>query len=356
MGKEAGYGTLRVKASLLNVFGNDRIVLKRLGGVLGDTISRDFLVPDDIQLWALHYALTTAFGFLNEHLHAFRLADDDMRRLTGDKAIGWYGLVGKLFRTPVLYGHEDDVFWCDDYRSGSFRTWRRKKYTGPYEYRGRCDTYHFCRTSIEDGINLDEIVYAGMFKAPDGKEYCSWISPDGCPPSFAGDDASRTVKVPFRDMSCDMLFRKISYDYEADFNTLMESLTVKQLMEEYASRIIWHYDFGDSWQVQLDFSAEESPKAAVGKCLETHRPVMLHADGLNLVEDAGSVCGFSAFLLSLYGSPRDIARYEGKRDFMEYPDGFEDSGCQQYGSREEALEWAWGLEWSEKNPQPASWF
>lgn len=352
MEKESGYGVMRVKASLLNVYDKDRVVFKRLGGVLGDTISREFLVPDDIQLWAIHYVLTTAFGFLNEHLHAFRLTDDDMKRLTGNKAEGWYYLVGKLFRTPVMYGHEEDPFWCDDYRSGSFRAWRRKKYTGPYVYRGTCDTYHFCRTTLEKKINLDEILYADMMKDPYGDEFCLRIGPDD-PES---DESVNIVKTTFRDMTCAMLLHKISLDFEADYNTLMESLTVKQIHDEYVSRIIWHYDFGDSWQVLLELSEEESPKIAVQKCLDTHRPVMLYADGLNLVEDAGSICGFSAFLLSLYGSPRDIARYEGDEKYLEYSDEFEDSGYHQYESREAALEWAWGLEWNEKNPSLNSWF
>ena len=83
---------------------------------------------------------------------------------------------------------------------------------------------------------------------------------------------------------------------------------------------------------------------------------MLYADGLNLVEDVGSVHGFAAFLLSLYGSPRDIARYSGRQDYMAYSDEFENTGCEQYEDRESSLEWAYGLEWSEKNPKLENWF
>ena len=41
------FGVIRVKASLMDVDGRERTVYKRLGGVLGDTISRIFLIPDD---------------------------------------------------------------------------------------------------------------------------------------------------------------------------------------------------------------------------------------------------------------------------------------------------------------------
>ena len=111
------YGVVKVKASLMDVDDSQRFALKRVGGVLGDTVSRVFLIPDDIQLWALHYAMTTAFGFLNEHLHAFHLTEEDFRRLTGDKAGGWMELCGKLFRSPFM--DDEDVFWCDDYSYGT---------------------------------------------------------------------------------------------------------------------------------------------------------------------------------------------------------------------------------------------
>lgn len=43
------FGVIRVKASLMDVDGKEMTVYKRFGGVLGDTISRISLIPDDIQ-------------------------------------------------------------------------------------------------------------------------------------------------------------------------------------------------------------------------------------------------------------------------------------------------------------------
>ena len=342
-------GVVRIKASLQDVGESARLILKRFGGVIGDTISRDFIVPDDMPLWALYYTLTTAFGFLNEHLHVFSLTDEDRIRLTDDKAMKWIELVGILFRTPFM--EEGDEFWCDDYRSGSFKAWRRKKYTGPYLYRGRCETYAYSRESVKN-IHPDDVYYAVTHKGVSGDfSFTSIIDGAYFTPDNTPSD-STVRKLHFEDLSMEDLGRC----FERNPNSLLETLTVREIMERYADKLLYEYDFGDSWRFLLEFSEDECSKEARRQCVDLHRPVMLHADGINLVEDAGGVSGFVSFLLSLYGSPRDKAEYEGTRNYMDYPDDFEDTGYNQYESRDEALDWAYSLEWKEKNPSLSSWF
>ncbi len=340
------YSVIRIKATLMNVYKKEQDVLKRYGSVLGDTITRTFLVPDDIPLWALHYALTTAFGFMNEHLHAFRLTGQDIERLIGNNAGTWYGNVGKLFRSPFM---EDD-FWADDYTSGSFKTWRRKKYTGPYVYHGTVDTYKYCRISLEKELNPDDAVSVVFSLDDNGNEYCSGADFSENPFSFA--DPVRKEKRAFKDLSTDTLIRL----FERDYNSLLETLTVRQVFEKYTHRIIYNYDFGDDWNIMLEFSDEVNPRAEMEKCVETHCPVMLAADGLNLVEDAGGPSGYAKFLLSLYGSPRDRAVFEGDGMYMDYTDDYLDESFGNFENREDALDWAGYLEWKEKNPQLSSWF
>ena len=65
----------RVKVSLMNVNTREKLILKRLGGVTGQTVSRELVIPDDIPLWALHYAITASFGLLNNHAHCFELTE-----------------------------------------------------------------------------------------------------------------------------------------------------------------------------------------------------------------------------------------------------------------------------------------
>ena len=106
-------------------------VLKEYGKVsYGTTISRDILVPSDLPLFALHYAIQRLFGWQNSHLHRFELPFRQFLDVTDNNAGKWASLVGVLFRSPWM--DDEDEFWADDYETGSFKTWIRKKYTGPY--------------------------------------------------------------------------------------------------------------------------------------------------------------------------------------------------------------------------------
>jgi len=106
-------------------------VLRDYGGVrYGNTISRDILIPGDMPLYALHYAIQRLFGWQNSHLHKFNLPPARFLSVTDNNAKKWSQLVGVLFRSPWM--EEGEAFWADDYEYGSFKTWIRKKYTGPY--------------------------------------------------------------------------------------------------------------------------------------------------------------------------------------------------------------------------------
>ena len=106
-------------------------VLHRYGKVeYGDTISRDILIPADMPLYALHYAIQRLFGWQNSHLHKFNLPPARFYGITDNNAGKWSRLIGVLFRSPWM--EESDAFWADDYEYGSFKTWLRKKYTGPF--------------------------------------------------------------------------------------------------------------------------------------------------------------------------------------------------------------------------------
>jgi len=106
-------------------------VLKTYGHVqYGETISRDILVPSDMPLYALHYAIQRLFGWQNSHLHRYELPAKKFISVTGNRGENWLKLIGVLFQSPLM--REEDHFWADDYEYGSFKTWLRKKYTGPY--------------------------------------------------------------------------------------------------------------------------------------------------------------------------------------------------------------------------------
>lgn len=121
--------------------------LHKYGGVKrGDNISRDILVPSDIQLWSLHYLIQRAFGWQNSHLHRFYLSEERMKEITEDKVGNWTNLCGLVFRSPKM--DQDSEFWADDYESGSFKTWLKKKYTGPYADLNQEESYWYIREAM----------------------------------------------------------------------------------------------------------------------------------------------------------------------------------------------------------------
>ncbi len=112
-------------------------------------ISRDILVPADMNLHALHYAIQRLFGWQNSHLHNFSLSEADFEQMTGDRIEKYTGLCGALFRFPT--DDFSDIYWDDDYEENiSVKSWLRKKYRRPYRCGGICDTWLGNCWNIED--------------------------------------------------------------------------------------------------------------------------------------------------------------------------------------------------------------
>lgn len=112
--------------------------LKKYGKVT-KSLSRDILVPSEMPLHNLHYAIQNLFGWRNSHLHSFSYDSDIFKELTKNDFKRWLDLCGVYFRFP---DEMSDHFWDDDY-DGTIdpKAWFRKKYTAPYFYKGLCE--HF---------------------------------------------------------------------------------------------------------------------------------------------------------------------------------------------------------------------
>ena len=123
-------------------------ILKKYGSV-SKTIARDILVPADMTLHALNYAILRMFGWQNSHLHNFSLPDDIFKELTENSFVEWSKMAGVYFRFPTE--NYEDIYWDDDYREGeSIKSWMRKKYTGPYQYKGYGEHYLMNQMEVED--------------------------------------------------------------------------------------------------------------------------------------------------------------------------------------------------------------
>ncbi len=94
-------------------------------------ISRDIIVPADMNLHALHYAIQKLFGWQNSHLHHFALSEGDFEKVTNGLLKEYVNLCGSLFRFPD--GDLCDICWDDDYQEDvSPKNWLKSKYTAPY--------------------------------------------------------------------------------------------------------------------------------------------------------------------------------------------------------------------------------
>ena len=136
---------------------HERRMLKRYGeSSTGNSISRDILIPGDMPLHNLHYALQRLLGWQNSHLRRFELPPEIYRELTDGTVRGWAALVGILFQTPSEA--EQDVLWDDDYVDGSINVWLRQKYTGPYIYDGYMEHPRHAQEDIMKLLNYFKMV------------------------------------------------------------------------------------------------------------------------------------------------------------------------------------------------------
>lgn len=132
----------------LNINCADMEALRKYGKVKKG-ITREILVPADINLHSLHYVIQRAFGWQNCHLHHFKLPETIFSQLTQNSFIKWLDYCGIYFRFPS--NDMKDLYWDDDYDERvSIKTWLRRKYTGLYCYHGKSEHFMEARTAANN--------------------------------------------------------------------------------------------------------------------------------------------------------------------------------------------------------------
>ena len=329
---ERSNNIMRLHMELMDEFNE----LDENAGILyGKTISRDILVPADIQLWALHYAIQAAFGWQNSHLHNFEFTEEHLREITDDRCGNWVALVGKLLRAPEGLETDECHFWADDYESGSIKTWLRKKYTGPYESQDAAEAGHFISAAM--GKLLPQV--QGMYKVryrrrEDGIIYPADLIRTGKGEeqqlNFSWGDREPIVEtkiMPWEELPICFLhcFFETSYDYILERLRVEEVLSPDSYQQEadefsmtfgggVTDELIYKYDYGDNWTVRItigDANCDDlidagrlSPEDLVEakKTMEEkYRPVMVGADGFNAIDDAGGMSGLGGFYRCVNG-------------------------------------------------------
>lgn len=288
-------------------------MLKRYGeSSTGDSITRDILIPSDMPLHNLHYAIQKLFGWQNSHLRRFYLPEEIYNKLTGGMVKGWTELVGVLFQPPSESEH--DVFWDDDYRTGSFNAWLKKKYTGPYFYGGEMENLEAAKADINDMLKTHKMI--------DVRESFS----DYMKRSKKNKDAEPKIirQAPLIELTLEEMNSSIYI--EGGTESLLECLEVDKVIAAenekissnelfpVANKLIYNYDFGDNWIITITKKADckdlldnnsislEELDEAYETVISKHKPVCINKDGISLIDDVGGLSGFADFLGTMYES------------------------------------------------------
>src|SRR5574344_165276 len=263
-------------------------VIKKFGKSTDGTIERNFLVPSEMPLWALHYALEKAFGFQNEHVHFFRLLPEDFKNLTNEDSSIWRKYVGAIFKSPIHKKEEE--FWADDYQNGSFNNWRRKKYTAPYIYKGYYPTKKAWQKTIDDFIKESNNEFACFIHGDSKYKYCN-----GMPLEAVKGQVEVKKIYTFDELPIDALYGYLENSYQ----DLVETVTLDYLFKQGIKQFVYNYDTGDGWELLITVSNDTNENENQ-RIIEAKRPIMLSYKGLNLVEDVGGIGGYVDMLIAFY--------------------------------------------------------
>lgn len=328
----------------------DKLILKKYGDV-SESISRDIIVPSDITLHALHYAIQRAFGWQNGHLHHYTLPGPVFDELTCGSFAEWMKLAGVYFRFPT--DDLEDIYWDDNYKEGeSIRSWMRKKYTGPYRYKGNSEHYLYCQKEISELLDRLEVMTV--------HEYQPGIDIQKAPYEMKLKDASvKQVEQSFVDFFCHELIERLPLaqvltigEKKADLGSIRDEIFEKlgeidikkattvyenkklsdkarrEFLDGYnlsaipvSGELIYCYDYGDGWEVSIRCDALYE-KDTVGnwsddmgceahiypeeleECIAKHRPICVAKDGIELVDDVGGPSGFCDMLKTIFDYER----------------------------------------------------
>ncbi|MDY6431103.1 MAG: hypothetical protein SPL00_04900 [Bacilli bacterium] len=340
--------TYIITAKVMHITEEEKEIIKRFGHSSNGEISRTFCVRGDMPLYSLHYALERAFGFLNEHLHCFKLVEEDYQAITNNNAGEWRRHVGSLFKSIIRCDEED--FWLDDYIKGSFNNWRKKKYTYPYPiYKGFYHSKEEWQKEIEDEImRWDDEFY--IYENDAG--YKSW-APYETFKERKNADPNKIIK--FDDSNLELM----SFTFERDPRELLETLTIEEISKSY-KEIIYNYDYGDNWEIILSFKENEDEDLN-NEVLSKKTPIMLSYEGYNLVEDIGNIGGYVTLLLTLFNikeiheSSSDKEAFELDGKLYKWIDPLYVSECLDL-SPTRFYNWAHSLEWDYNFPSIERWF
>ena len=342
-------------------------VLRAYGKLKYDkTITRDIIVPEEMPLYAVHYMIQRAFGWQNSHLHRFRLPEERFLKITEGKAARWLDLMGVLFSSPLM--DDEERFWADDYESGSFRNWLRRKYTGPY-----------ISLNYHEGIvpcSLDKKYILQKWPETEEKPVQNIFEMFEEDPNQLLERlpigqvlASATEKNADKTELADSFESFLDSSLKAEIFTILESdkddPAIQPSVKCCTDMLCYEYDFGDGWFIEITardgcdgLLRSSRVKAAdvdnaVRTVCEENRPVCIASDGLPVLDDVGGIDGYVRFLRGI-NKQSEWAYWAAKvaeegRSKEEIPERIPDNW--DYDN-EDSVEWAASLGWTGRMSRP----
>ena len=284
--------------------------------------------------------------------------------MTENRFATWAKLAGVYFRYPTE--DYEDIYWDDNYKEGeSFRTWLKKKYTGPYRYKGFREHYLINQLDVRDLYSFREEIMVRKFdiqvKEP--------VKPYKVKIKEASVDE---VIHAFADMTCNVFLerlplaevmhvknKEINYkDIRKKILSKTAEVDIERIMQEYhnsrfkslkqrreffekynksvqpiADELIYSYDYGDGWEVLIqcenvykknevgnwidnEGKVVEKEIEQMEEVLLKHRPVCIAKDGIELVDDVGGIYGFCNMLQTIYEADIYDEEEKDERDSM----------------------------------------
>lgn len=324
-------------------------------------ITRDILVPAEMPLHNLNYAVQKAFGWQNSHLHKFSYPKDVFDEITTGFLDDWLDLCGIYYRFPQ--DDYEDLYWDDDYDGKmNFKPWMRKKYTGPYYYGGEVEHYMHAQTEAQMFRQQNPVMRIGStfeeFLAGNTQEKIKnldEVKVDEVRLYFQMGMDELLERLPVEQV----LAVEVSDDWAEQVDEIVDELSdsfakrysemqeiIRETKEEYLKSklkkfyketdpvvkplsdvLLYSYDYGDGWEVEITCSGiySASDEASwgelhdvVGQVLDECRPVCVATDGLPVLDDVGGIGGYCAFLLGIHGKdcgPYDFTDKEETREW-----------------------------------------
>lgn len=290
----------------------------------GRYFTRDIVVPGDITLYALHYAIQRLYGFTNSHTRKFMIPEERIIELSGNSIRKLFEFYGVFLQIP----YQDSptgippYYYLDDYDDEdiSIRSWLKQKYTGPYLKNPKEESYlhqqkkakELLRTAKENydiyGLDTESATAEEFFRHP-----------------LSVNADSLLLRLPVAEVIAPEGTALLNAD---EWNTQSNSDDF-----EYLTKVInYEYDTGDGWEVEITRPDDiQFSDKVFRKVMETHCPVCIASDGFYLVDDVGGIDGYTDFIRCVFGG------------IMEEYSNFE--------SPDDAYAWAhYTFEWSKVKP------